>query len=112
MHVATYSSELPRAVLNGTWGVTVLLCIPLVMLFARVKKEPSPEPVWQRFWNSMIERCPPWIWRLMGITWLLTMFVFVLGILGLKYSPVLFHTALVLMPISAALSYSVTLIRK
>ncbi len=112
MHVASYAHEVPRSFLNAAWVAAILLSIPLILLFLRVKKEKSHEQTWPRFWNAVIEYCPRWIWGTMSIAWLLAMLSFVRGIFGAEPAPMVFHSAIVLIPISAALSYSVTLVRR
>jgi hypothetical protein len=111
-HVASYSQEVPRSFLTAAWLAAAALCVPLVLLFVRIKKEKSSEEVWRRFWNSVIERCPRWIWGSMSVAWFLAIFTFIRGVFTREPAPMTFHSALVLMPIAAALSYSVTLCRR
>lgn len=111
-HALSYSRDLPRAYLHASCIAAAALCVPLVVLFIRLKKEKSTEEIWSRFWNTVIERCPRWIWGAMTIAWLLAMLSFVRGIFGDEPAPMAFQSAMVLIPISAALSYSVTLCRR
>jgi bacteriorhodopsin len=111
-HVASYAHEVPRSFLSVAWITAAILCAPLVLLFVRLRKETKTEQIWQRFWNTVIERCPRWIWGSMSVAWLLAMFAFVRGIFGHEPAPMVFQSAMVLIPISAALSYSVTLARR
>ena len=112
LHAVSYFQYVPREYLSAAWVVAVALCLPLVVLFFRLKKSDSSEQIWHRFWNAVVERCPRWIWGSMSIAWLLAMLTFVRGIFGQEPAPITFHSAVVLMPISAALSYSVTLYRR
>lgn len=112
VHAVSYFRDIPRAFLSGAWVAAVVLCVPLILLFVRLRKEKSAEPVWPHFWNTVIARCPRWIWGSMSIAWLLAMGAFVLSILGYETSPMVFQSAVVLIPIAAALSYSGTLVRQ
>ena len=112
MHVASYAREVSRSFLNAAWVAAVLLSIPLILLFLRLRKEKGDEQAWHRFWNAVIEYCPRWIWGSMSIAWLLAMISFVRGIFGAGPASMVFHSAIVLIPIAAALSYSVTLVRR
>jgi hypothetical protein len=112
IHVASYFRDMPRSFLSGAWIAAGVLCVPLVVLFVRLKKESSAEQVWQRFWNTVIECCPRCIWGCMSVAWLAAMLEFVRSIFGYGSAPMVFQTAIVLIPISAALSYSVTLVRR
>jgi len=112
LHALSYSREIPRSFLTAALCAAAVLCVPLFVLFMRLKKEKSSEEVWRRFWNSVVERCPRWVWSCMSIAWLLAMYAFLRSIFSGQPAPMTFHSALVLIPISAALSYSVTLSRR
>lgn len=111
-HILSYSHDLPHVYLYASWIAAAALCVPLVVLFIRLKKEKSVEEIWSRFWNTVTERCPRWIWGAMTIAWLLAMLSFVRSIVGQEPAAMTFQSALVLIPISAALSYSITLCRR
>jgi hypothetical protein len=112
LHVTSYFQFVPRQYLSAAWFVAAALCVPLVVLFFRLRKIESQEQVWHRFWNAVIERCPRWIWGSMSVAWILAMITFVRSVFGQEPAPITFHSAVVLMPIGAALSYSVTLCRQ
>lgn len=111
MHVASYRQEISAERYYLALGSTLLLCLPLVLLFLRVKKESSPENVWPRFWNRVIEHCPRWIWGSMTIAWLLCALSVIRMLLGYEFTSSSFRTAWLLMLAGAPLSYAVTLVR-
>lgn len=111
-HVASYFREMPHSLPSGAWVAAAVLCVPLVVLFLRLKNEKSSEEAWHRFWNAVIERCPRWIWGSMSIAWILAMLAFVRSIFFREPSTMVFQSAIVLIPISAAFSYAVTLSRR
>jgi membrane protease YdiL (CAAX protease family) len=112
LHAISYTREMPKAYITALSIAAVLLCLPLVALFARLKRERSYQEVWPPFWNEIIERCPRWIWGCISAAWLLFMISFVRSIFTQPSSPLVFQSSAVLIPISAALSYSMTLARK
>jgi hypothetical protein len=112
LHVVSYFREPPRLYLHAASIAAAVLCVPLVALFIRLKREKGSDEIWPRFWHTVLERCPRWIWGAGFIAWLLGMLAFVRGIFGAEQSPLIFQSAFVLIPISAALSYAVTLCRR
>ncbi|MFA6288295.1 MAG: hypothetical protein WC661_13000 [Opitutaceae bacterium] len=112
LHAISYKHEIPKLYITALLISAVLLCLPLVALFARLKKERSYQEVWPAFWNAVIERCPRLIWGCMSLSWLLFMISFVRSIFMQPPTPLALQSSAILIPISAALSYSVTLARK
>jgi len=76
LHAFSYIREMPKSYLTALWFAAAILCIPLVLLFVRLKKENTYQEVWHPFWTKVIERCPRWIWASTSIAWLLAMFSF------------------------------------
>ena len=108
MHGISYTQELsPQAFCLALW-LTILLCLPLVLLFFRVKKEGRAEVVWPRFWHRVIRYCPRWIWGSMTITWCLCLLSFVRTFLGHEFTQSSFRSAWLLILAGAPLSYAVT----
>jgi hypothetical protein len=111
LHAVSYSRDLPQGAFYITSLVTLILCLPLVALFVRVKKGVRQEEAWPRFWDGALRYCPRWIWGSMTVAWFLAMLSFARTFLGHEFTPVSFQTAWFLMPAGAALSYAVTLAR-
>jgi hypothetical protein len=111
MHVISYKQELSAQAFYLALVPTILLCIPLVLLFLRVKKKGGIEDVWQRFWYSALRYCPRWIWGSMTVAWCIGVLSFIRTIFGHQLTISCFRTAWLMIPAGAALSYAVTLAR-
>jgi hypothetical protein len=111
MHALSYSRDIPRGAFQVMSVTTFALCLPLVVLFVRVKKGVPQQEAWHRFWESAVKHCPRWVWSSMTIAWFLGILSVVRTFLGHDFTAASFHTAWLLMPAGAALSYAVTLVR-
>ena len=110
VHIMSYRIDVSAGILKMETALAVLLCLPLVLLFVQVKKQVNAAGLLPRFWDVALEKCPRWIWGSMNIACLL-MWATGIATTFFHLPSVAFHTAGLLIPASAALSYSVTLWR-
>jgi hypothetical protein len=100
----------PTWTLQTAAAAGVFLCLPLVWLFLCIRQQIATEGVWQRFCQAALGGCPRWIWGCMSLSIYL---LIVVGIASAMFGlpDATFQTAGLLLPASAALSYSVSLWR-
>ena len=110
-HVLAYTRDVSPEIFYSLAALTLLLCVPHVVLYLRVKKGVPQQEAWAQFWERVLLHCPRWISGTMTLAWFLAVLSFVRTFLGHEFTKSAFHTAWLLMPAGAALSYAVTLMR-
>lgn len=112
LYVKSWISGPTYIEINVAYALVLVLCIPLVALFLKVrKKKERIESTWRKFWTLALQGCPDRIWGLMTPSFVM-MIIGIIGSMFFNFSKYTVISAWLSVVAIAALSYSITLITK